>query len=80
MDGTNDNRGLECPKCGCKHFEFSYSKDVPGARERVKRCRHCNTRILSIEAIKRILPPTPADLNNSAGRMGFDSQGLAAEF
>ena len=26
----NDDRGLECPKCGCKHFRVIYTRPCRG--------------------------------------------------
>jgi DNA-directed RNA polymerase subunit RPC12/RpoP len=59
-------KGIACPKCGCEHFEYSYGKDAPGERQRVKRCRHCGTRVLTGEVVKRVLPPTRYDQENNS--------------
>lgn len=70
MDGTSDSRGIKCPQCGGKMY-VSYGRDVPGGRERVQRCPKCPTRLVSLETVKRMLPPT-ADQINSIYRMTFE--------
>lgn len=71
MDGPSDNRGIRCQTCGGKMF-VSYGKDVPGGRERVLRCPKCATRLVSLETVKRMLPPTARDQINSIYRMTFE--------
>ncbi len=42
--------GLECSRCGCRHFYVIYTR--PASRERVMRrreCRHCRRRITTYE-------------------------------
>jgi DNA-directed RNA polymerase subunit RPC12/RpoP len=68
------NMGIACPKCGCRDLRFSYNKDVPGGLDRVKRCRNCGTRVLTSEAVKRVLPPTGRE-SNSAERMETERNG-----
>lgn len=80
MDGTNDGRGLRCPMCGARELAFSYSKDVAGGLDRVKRCNRCRTRVQTGEIIKRVLPPTAADILHSPGRTTFGQDGITAEF
>jgi transcriptional regulator NrdR family protein len=44
-------RGLECPRCGCRHLGVVYSR--PRADKTVVRrreCRHCGRRITTTEA------------------------------
>jgi hypothetical protein len=37
-----DQRGLECRKCGCKHFRVIYTRPALGGRlVRRRECRHC---------------------------------------
>ena len=57
MMSEENSEGIACPKCGCRHLEYSYGKDAPAERMRVKRCRHCGTRVMTSEVVKRILPP-----------------------
>jgi hypothetical protein len=42
-------KGLECPKCGCRHFFVVYTD--PQAKRIVRRreCRHCGRRITTVE-------------------------------
>lgn len=45
-----DERGLECPRCGCGHFEVVETRPAPGGRIRRRReCRHCGWRITTLE-------------------------------
>ncbi len=45
-----EKRGLECPRCGCRHFEVLYTRPVAGGRIRRRReCRHCGRRITTHE-------------------------------
>ena len=40
-----DQRGLECRKCGCKHFRVIYTRPALGGRlVRRRECRHCGKR------------------------------------
>ena len=43
--------GLECPKCGCRHFTVVYTR--PGWGGKIKRrraCRNCGRRITTYES------------------------------
>jgi transcriptional regulator NrdR family protein len=43
-------RGLECPRCGCKHFWVVYTRKAPrGCVRRRRECRHCGRRITTYE-------------------------------
>jgi len=45
-----EKRGLECPKCGCRHFFVIYTRPVAGGRlMRRRECRHCARRITTYE-------------------------------
>lgn len=59
---TDDDRGISCPSCGCRHLRVSYSSDMHGGRYIVKRCRNCHQRVRTKETVERLLPPTKADL------------------
>ena len=43
--------GLECPVCGCRHFETTQTRPRPGIILRRKACRHCGHRITTREKI-----------------------------
>jgi transcription elongation factor Elf1 len=44
------DRGIECPRCGCRHFEVVYTRPVRGGRvQRRRQCRHCGRRITTVE-------------------------------
>lgn len=50
---TNDQRGLECRHCGCKHFRVIYTRPTWGARiMRRRECRHCGKRMTTWERAK----------------------------
>lgn len=42
--------GLECRKCGCRHFEVVYTRPIArGKILRRRECRHCGRRITTTE-------------------------------
>ena len=44
--------GLECPKCGCRHFEvIETTQRRPGAILRRRACRHCGHRVTTYERV-----------------------------
>lgn len=56
MDGPNDNRGIECPRCGCRHcpeephqvaqtFAMGPAKSI----RRRRRCRECRVLFTTYE-------------------------------
>lgn len=45
--------GLECRKCGCRHFLVDNTRKVSRMIIRYRRCRHCGTRMTTCE---RALP------------------------
>jgi transcriptional regulator NrdR family protein len=46
-----EKRGLECPRCGCKHFHVIYTRPTDHGRIRRRReCRHCGRRITTYES------------------------------
>ena len=47
---TADRRGLECPRCGCRHFHVLYTRAAIGGRIlRRRECRHCGRRLTTYE-------------------------------
>jgi len=39
---SDEQRGLECRECGCKHFRVVYTRPYRGGRlVRRRECRHC---------------------------------------
>jgi len=47
---SSDQRGLVCPKCGCKHFYVVYTRPTWGGRiMRRRECRNCGRRIVTSE-------------------------------
>ncbi len=46
---SEPERGIECPKCGCHHFEVLYTRPIIGQIKRVRACRHCGRRMVTFE-------------------------------
>lgn len=44
-----DERGLECRKCGCRHFIVDHTRRANGMIVRYRRCRHCGQRMTTCE-------------------------------
>lgn len=45
-------KGLECPSCGCRHFEVLYTRATPmGTIRRRRECRHCGRRVTTSERL-----------------------------
>ena len=47
----NRRDGIECPKCGCRHFDVRWTRHRVGSVRRRKVCRNCGHRILTGERI-----------------------------
>ncbi len=44
-------RGICCPRCGCRHFKTTHTEPLRDGRiRRRKICRHCGRRIVTFEA------------------------------
>ncbi len=51
-DEVRAKRGLECSRCGCKHFYVLFTRPAGGGRIRRRRqCRHCGKRITTYEKV-----------------------------
>ncbi len=49
-DPAESQRGLECPRCGCRHFHVLYTRALPGGRIlRRRQCRYCGARVSTYE-------------------------------
>jgi len=47
---ADEQRGIQCPKCGCRHFHVLYTRRAWGGRiVRRRECRHCGRRITTHE-------------------------------
>jgi transcriptional regulator NrdR family protein len=47
-----EQRGLACPKCGCKHFRVIYTRRALGGKiVRSRECRHCGRRVITYERV-----------------------------
>lgn len=52
QETTRAPRGLECPRCGCRHFRVIYTRAAWGGRiMRRRQCRHCGRRVTTSERI-----------------------------
>ena len=40
-DPAEDKRGLECRKCGCRHFRVLHTRPVANGILRERECRNC---------------------------------------
>jgi|DewCreStandDraft_4_1066084.scaffolds.fasta_scaffold30717_2 hypothetical protein len=50
LTSTANRRGLECPRCGCRHFHVLYTRAAIGGRIlRRRECRHCGRRLTTYE-------------------------------
>jgi len=47
----NDERGLECRQCGCRHFFVDHTRKVNHMIVRYRRCRHCGQRMTTCERV-----------------------------
>lgn len=47
------NNGLECPRCGCRHFLTAETERIPNAIRRTRVCRNCRWSIRTKETIQR---------------------------
>lgn len=46
---TTDEKGIECPSCGCRHFYVIYTRRRDDKIVRRKECRHCGRRVTTSE-------------------------------
>lgn len=45
------DKGILCPKCGCRHSRIAITRETYGnRRRRVRICRHCGTRYCTFES------------------------------
>lgn len=50
--GGAERRGIECPKCGCRHFLVIYTRRAAGGKLiRRRECRHCGRRVTTSESL-----------------------------
>lgn len=58
-DTDKQQQGIECPKCGCRHFYTTHTIRTANHVKRRKECRHCgrivftNERTLTDEAERK---------------------------
>lgn len=46
---AKEGQGLECPKCGCRHFRVAKTQQGDGVIVRRRECRHCSERLTTYE-------------------------------
>ena len=46
-----ERRGIECPKCGCRHLHVVYTTRGPARVTRRRECRNCGRRITTTERV-----------------------------
>ena len=47
-----DDRGIECPHCGCRRFCVIYTRRAWGRKlVRRRECRHCDKRVTTWERV-----------------------------
>jgi transcriptional regulator NrdR family protein len=56
MNEAKPSLGIECPKCGCRHFRVVYTRPQPKAIIRLRECRHCGRRLLTREQVPGVTP------------------------
>jgi len=46
-----DDRGICCPRCGCRHFHTTHTEPLRDGRVRRRKvCRHCGRKLLTFES------------------------------
>ena len=46
---AGDDRGIQCPKCDCRHFRTVRTTPRDGRIRREKTCRHCGYKVVTVE-------------------------------
>ncbi len=52
LAASENSSGLECPRCGCRDFRVLRTVRGDGFIDRVRACRHCGSRRVSVEKLK----------------------------
>lgn len=50
-DTGTENRGIECPNCGCHHFRTIQTRAHAAGIYRRRECRYCGRRLSTIEHV-----------------------------
>jgi len=50
-NGEKPKQGIECPICGCRDFRVQYTRERPGSKMRVRICRHCGHKFITMERV-----------------------------
>ena len=50
-NNSPSERGIACPRCGCRHFYTTHTEPLRDGRiRRRKECRHCGRKLVTYEA------------------------------
>ena len=63
-------RGLECPRCGCRHLPVLYTRQRMKKIVRVRQCRHCLRRVIAQESISAWRIPGGDDCSDQERGLG----------
>lgn len=47
--GADAQRGIECPRCGCRDLRVYNTRRVGRVVRRIRVCRHCGRRVITTE-------------------------------
>jgi DNA-directed RNA polymerase subunit RPC12/RpoP len=65
----NEDRGISCPMCGCRHFYTTHTEPLRDGRVRRRKvCRYCGRKILTFESVTGRLAR-----GDHGGRTGLDT-------
>lgn len=48
-EANGDDRGIQCPNCGCRDLRTRRTNPRDGRIQRVKFCRHCGRKVITVE-------------------------------
>ena len=49
QEKSSGGKGLECRRCGCRHFLVDHTRTLPGAIMRHRICRNCGAKRTTYE-------------------------------
>ena len=48
---VDEDRGIACKNCGCKHLSVYYTRRHVKKIIRMRQCRHCGRRVRTVERV-----------------------------
>ena len=51
QDPAQEKRGLECRRCGCRHFCVVHTRERIGGIRRKRQCRNCGKAMWTMEGL-----------------------------